>query len=85
MQWPSCCLAWRTSSGSPRHKIGVSPDRSAASALAFDHVVGLAVVLPPLECPASTYWQAQLGQHGPGHVAGVGARVELGDVPARRR
>src|SRR6266568_2215200 len=42
--------------------------------------VVLAVVLAPLGVPGEHVTAAQLGQHGPGHVAGVGALVVRGDV-----
>ena len=56
------------------------PLRIAARTLAVDDLVGLAVVLAALRVPDHDVAAAQLREHHPGHVAGVGARVVRGEV-----
>ena len=73
------CSTWppasRTSSGSPMQMIGVMPCRKAALALAVTSASSPAWYCRRSECPTHDVTAAELGQHRPAHLAGVGAAV----------
>src|SRR5580704_7954501 len=66
--------------GLPQAQYGRQPGPQRSLHLGVDHLVGLVVVLAAFGVPGQYVVAAELGQHGPGHVPGVGARVVRGQV-----
>src|SRR4051794_36129446 len=64
----------------PYAQDGNQPVAAAGPDLVVDDLVGLGVVLAPLAVPDHHVGAAELGEHGAGDVAGVGAGVMRGEV-----